>query len=69
MKQLLGRKFLAPIMFALLVILNRKANLGLGQTDLWMIVSGLAAFILGESYVDAAGASNGKTGPPTTTVP
>jgi hypothetical protein len=34
-----------------------------------MIVSGLAAFILGESYVDAAGASNGKTGPPTTTVP
>jgi hypothetical protein len=66
-KAILSRKFLAPLFFAFLVILNRKVNLNLSANDLWMIAVGFTGFVLGESIVDAAavknnGNGNGKNG-------
>jgi hypothetical protein len=58
--KLLGRKFLSPICFTVLVVVNRKAGLGLEDKDLWMIAGIFASFVLGESAIDAAHAFGGQ---------
>jgi len=52
MKKFFKRKFLSPILFGLLVVLNRKLGLGLSETELGYIAAPVTAFIIGESAVD-----------------
>ena len=59
LKSMLARKFLTPIMGIVLVALNRKLDLGLTTADLAVIAGLIAAFVFGESHVDAARLSNG----------
>ena len=54
-----SRKFwLGIILYPALVVVNRKAHLGLTDSDLWAIVAGVGAWILGQSNVDAAGVTD-----------
>jgi hypothetical protein len=58
--KILGRKFLMGIVFAVLVILNRKMSLGLTPEDLYAIAGVFGIVVIGESLPDAAHAWKGQ---------
>ena len=59
MKKFLSRKFLYPIIFGVLVFINR-AWLGevLGETELILLAGIIISFIIGESVIDVKRESN-----------
>lgn len=57
-ERLSSRKFVLPIIFAILVILNRRLELNLSENDLQSILTLVGAFIIGETVVDFKNAGN-----------
>lgn len=55
--KLKSRKFWLAIFGAVLPIINDTFKIGLNPTEVVAAVAALAAFIIGESAVDAAGAA------------
>ena len=52
-ERLTSRKFLAPIAYAILLVLNDLFELGISGEIYWPIAIAIIAFVAGESYVDS----------------
>jgi len=56
LERLSSRKFLAPVVYAILLILNDVFHLGISEEIYWPVAIAVVAFVAGESYVDAKSA-------------
>lgn len=52
-KKLLSRKLWAAILNALLIIANKKYNIGLTPVELGAITTGAVAYIGAQAYIDS----------------
>jgi hypothetical protein len=55
-----SRKFILAVATAVLTILNDGLDLGLPKDTILMVVGVVAAYIVGQSAVDAASAASGN---------
>ena len=56
-----SRKLIATLAITLLVILNRKLHLDLDAGDLTIMAGSVAAYVLGQGFVDAKAAPDKVT--------
>lgn len=59
MSKLKSRKFWLTLAAVLLVISNEGLGLGIPEEAYWAVVGSVAAYVFGESYVDAKNNSRG----------
>ena len=53
MSKLVSRKFLTSLTTIILIVLNRKLNIGLNEPELAVIVAIVVVYLLGQSLIDA----------------